>query len=62
MLQKWDDRKEEMPSVGGAEWEDETGEQFGSRTGIGSYASKLQAAKQQGLGSDPDQVFVGPFN
>lgn len=56
MPQRWDDSKKDMPEIGGLDLQDEGKEQAAGRKGLGSYAAKLQAAKQRGLGSDPDQV------
>ena len=57
MLQKWDESKGGMPEVAGADFDDDSNDEAASKRGIGSYAAKLKAAKQRGLGSDPDQVW-----
>ena len=47
-----------MPDLSRGHREDEGGEQGIGKRGLGSYAAKLELARQQGLGSDPDQVGV----
>ncbi len=58
VLQNWSDSNEQMPDLSGGHRENEGGEQGIGKRGLGSYAAKLELARQQGLGSDPDQVGV----
>ena len=56
LLQAWHEEDDIMPELSDRKWQEGTEAQSTGHRGIGSYAAKLQAAKEQGLGTSPDQV------